>query len=64
MGSLVNRRRYDARILRSLSTPCYLRRLQLPTRFIGLQQQFFLLDTSRFHTAKLPPLTLALTGQQ
>ncbi|WP_164484659.1 hypothetical protein [Pseudomonas orientalis] len=44
--------------------------LQLPistapisTKFIGLQQQFFLLDTSRPEAAKLPPL-LDLTGQQ
>ncbi|PKH19223.1 hypothetical protein PspCFBP13528_10255 [Pseudomonas sp. CFBP13528] len=44
--------------------------LQLPipavpisTKFIGLQQQFFLLDTSRLKAAKLPPL-LDLPGQQ
>jgi hypothetical protein len=38
--------------------------LQSPTKFIGSQQQFFLLDTSRPQAAKLPPLTLDLSGQQ
>ncbi|UII69741.1 hypothetical protein LVW35_18920 [Pseudomonas sp. HN11] len=37
---------------------------QSPTKFIGSQQQFFLLDTSRPQAAKLPPLTLDLPGQQ
>jgi hypothetical protein len=38
--------------------------VQSPTKFIGSQQQFFLLDTSRPQAAKLPPLTLDLLGQQ
>jgi hypothetical protein len=40
------------------------RSLQSLTKFIGLQQQFFLLDTSLPQAAKLPPLTLDLPGQQ
>ncbi|AZF54053.1 hypothetical protein C4J85_3576 [Pseudomonas sp. R4-34-07] len=37
--------------------------LPMSTKFIGLQQQFFLLDTSHLKAAKLPPL-LDLPGQQ
>jgi hypothetical protein len=37
--------------------------LPISTKFIGLQQQFFLLDTSHLKAAKLPPL-LDLPGQQ
>jgi len=41
-----------------------MRGVESPTKFIGSQQQFFLLDTSRSQAAKLPPLTLDLSGQQ